>query len=199
MKHVFISYKKEDIHFADAVKRKLESSGFASWIDRYQLAPPDRWSNEIEKALRNCIALVVIITPDMLNSDYITYEWSFALGADKPVIGVMMKAVDENLLHPELRVRQFLNYVNRSLDDDNKFIETIKTRIEMPNIPLASSTKPKEKSATHSPLFIKLKSAYELKKPVGKDFYLAVLAQLGYITREERVILNDIDQKSPSA
>lgn len=199
MEHVFISYKREDIHFADAVKRKLESSGFASWIDRYQLAPPDRWSNEIEKALRDCIALVVIITPDMLNSDYITYEWSFALGANKPVIGVMMRAVDENLLHPELRARQFLNYVNRSLDDDNKLIETIKTRIKMPNIPLVSPTKTKGKSATPSPFFIRLKNAYELKKPVGKDFYLAVLAQLGYITREERIILTDIDRNSPSA
>lgn len=196
MKHVFISYKHhEDIHFADAVKRKLENSGFASWIDRYQLAPPDRWSNEIEKALRNCIALVVIITPDMLNSDYITYEWSFALGADKPVIGVMMKAVDENLLHPELRARQFLNYVNRSLDDDNRLIQTIKQRIEMPNMPLVF----RSNRATHSPLFIRLKKAYELEKPVGKDFYLAVLAQLGYITREERIILADIDRKSPSA
>ena len=199
MNHIFISYKKEDVHFADGVKRKLENSEFKSWIDRYQLVAGDRWSNLIEQALRDCIALIVIITPDMLDSDYITYEWSFALGANKPVIGIMMKLVEDNRLHPELQARQHLNYVNRSLDDDNRLIETIKQKIAIPNAPLPHTTRSKGTSLTVSPLFKRLKQAYDLKNPIDKDFYLSVLAQLGYITREERIILSDIDDRNPSA
>ncbi len=198
MSHIFISYKKEDVHFADGIKKKLRESEFKSWIDRYEIIAGDNWSNRIEQALRDCMVLIVVITPEMLDSDYITYEWSYALGANKPVIGIMMKLVDDKKLHPELQPRQYLNYVNHSLDEDNNLIETIRQRIATPNAPLSQLSSRKNSSSTSSPLFIRLKKAYELKKPIGKDFYLSVLAQLDYITREERMILSDIDKLNPS-
>ncbi|MBK8022047.1 MAG: toll/interleukin-1 receptor domain-containing protein [Chloroflexi bacterium] len=77
--HVFISYSHEDLDFAQNVKHELERRRIPVWID--ELTPAgDDWRQDIEEALRRAYSLVLIITPDAMESQYVTYEWAFALG-----------------------------------------------------------------------------------------------------------------------
>lgn len=203
MSHIFISHQTTDVHLADLVKEKLKSAGFMPWVDHDDIRASQVWSQEIEDALSDSLAIIVIITPDMIKSDFITYEWSYSLGAKKPVIGVMMKNTDTNDIHPQLRRLQHLNYVNRSLSDDNKLIDTLTTLIANPDAQIIST--PKDSSSKpnlptqHSRLYVKLKLKYDLKKPVTKPDYLSILAKLGYISKEEWVYLLGMDRDNPSA
>lgn len=114
--HVFISYSHDDLDFAQNVKHELERRKINVWID--ELTPAgDDWRQDIEDALRNAYAILLILTPSATDSRYVTYEWAFAIGAGIPVIPVLRKKTD---FHPRIERMQHLDFTttaNRPWDD----------------------------------------------------------------------------------
>jgi HEAT repeat protein len=107
MSHVFISYNQEDADFAGLLMMRLEKAGFATWMDKSRLRAGSDWSQEIDQGITDAFALVVIMSPSAKASEYVTYEWSFALGTGIPVLPVLRKQTD---LHPRLNRIQYLNF-----------------------------------------------------------------------------------------
>ncbi len=106
--HVFISYKHDDRIFANQLIHQIQSAGFRVWIDEEQLRAGDNWREGINTAIRQSFALILIITPESKMSEYVTYEWAFAQGANVKVIPVMLRATPQ--LHPQLEILQYLNF-----------------------------------------------------------------------------------------
>src|SRR2546430_17494855 len=100
MPHVFICYKHDDGDFAEIVINRIEKAGFATWVDDRLHAGED-WRAEIDQAIKDAVALIVIMTPEARSSEYVTYEWACAYGAGVKVIPVLYKGKD---LHPRLVV-----------------------------------------------------------------------------------------------
>lgn len=123
MAQVFISYKHDDGDFALILKDRLEQAGFDGWIDDNLQAGED-WREMIDRAVRESMAVVVILSPESVASEYVTYEWAFALGAGVPVIPVMLKAAP---LHPRLNELQFLDFTNRRARPWTQLIERLET------------------------------------------------------------------------
>jgi len=109
MAQVFLSYKHDDGDFAQILRDRIEQAGFDGWIDDNLQAGED-WREMIDRAIRESMALVVILSPEATASEYVTYEWAFALGAGVPVVPVMLKPTP---LHPRLDELQFLDFTNR--------------------------------------------------------------------------------------
>jgi hypothetical protein len=118
MKHIFISYKKpEDGDFADSVVNKIEKACFSPWIDNDRLEAGEDWRRDIDQAIKESSALIVIMSPEARASEYVTYEWAFALGAGINVIPIMLRKTE---LHPRLEALQYLDftsYNHRPWDD----------------------------------------------------------------------------------
>jgi TIR domain len=57
------------------------------------------WRREIDDALRNSHIVLVLVTRIARQSEYVTYEWAFALGAGVKVVPIV---VDKQALHPRL-------------------------------------------------------------------------------------------------
>ncbi len=110
-KHVFISYKHEDGDFAQVLIYKIQEAGFETWVDNDRLHVGEDWRAGIDTAIKNAVALIVIMTPEAKASEYITYEWAFAWGAGVKVIPVMYK---ETILHPRLEALHYLNFTSRT-------------------------------------------------------------------------------------
>jgi hypothetical protein len=109
MAHVFISYKHTDSDdFARSLRQELENAGFDVWWDDDIPAGED-WRREIDQAIEDAFALVVIMTPEARKSEYITYEWACARGAEKPVIPLMWKSTG---LHPRLDAFQYIDFAH---------------------------------------------------------------------------------------
>lgn len=123
MKQVFISYKHDDGDFAENVKGRLEKAGFAVWIDD-SLPAGEEWRLAIDRAIRESVAVIVIMTPDARGSEYVTYEWAFALGEGKPVIPVMLRKTE---LHPRLEALQYLDFSQRRGRPWDTLIERVRT------------------------------------------------------------------------
>ncbi len=108
MAHVFISYKREDADFAFEMKRQIERQNFQTWIDDDKLRAGEDWREAIDEAIvRDAFALIVIMTPEARSSEYVTYEWSCARGANVTVIPVVLEATE---LHPRLAGLQYLDF-----------------------------------------------------------------------------------------
>lgn len=107
MAHVFISYAHVDSDFVAVLKLELENAQFVAWVDSEHLRAGKDWRRGIDEAIESSIAVIVIMTPEAKASEYVTYEWAFALGAKKEVIPVLLKPTN---LHPRLEVLQYLDF-----------------------------------------------------------------------------------------
>nr|MBA3874808.1 toll/interleukin-1 receptor domain-containing protein [Anaerolineae bacterium] len=109
---VFISYKHDDSGFEEELCRWIdEQEGFTGWFDKYIIGG-EEWEPAIDNHIKQAVCVVVIVTPAALNSHYITYEWTLALGLGKVVIPLLFSGFDEKLLHPKLKSRQWVNFTN---------------------------------------------------------------------------------------
>jgi hypothetical protein len=99
MSHIFISYSKVDAAFASVLMTNLRDGGFETWMDQSKLRAGSAWSEEIDRAIRTAMALVLIVTPDGTKSEYVTYEWCYALGAGVRVIPIFRRRAQ---MHPVL-------------------------------------------------------------------------------------------------
>ena len=139
MQHVFISYRHEDIDFAENVISRLEREGFTTWADS-EIGAGEEWRTSIDLAIKNSFALIVIMTPRAKASEYVTYEWAFAWGVGIRVIPIMLTPTD---LHPRLEALQYLDFTSAKSRPWDRLIEEVKTASDAPlthsiNIPLNS-------------------------------------------------------------
>lgn len=121
---VFISHSHEDGDFAELLQHKLNNAGINSWLDNERLKIGQDWREEIDSGIANSLAVVVIMTPDAKNSEYVTYEWSFAWGKGVRVFPVMLK---QTTLHPRLESLQYLNFSNRDSRPWSTLLASIKS------------------------------------------------------------------------
>ncbi len=123
MPQVFISHKHSDSDFAENLANKLKAAGFEGWIDNEGIPSGEDWRQSIDDAIRSSFALIVIMTPEAKASEYVTYEWAFAIGIGITVIPVMLKNTDP---HPRLETLQFLDFTNRNTRPWDKLVRRLK-------------------------------------------------------------------------
>ena len=92
MAHVFVSYDRDDRDFAEVVQAKLERASHKTSLDLDILRAGDDWQDKLDSAIRGSDAVVVIMSPEARASDYVAYEWAFALGARVKVIPLEYRA-----------------------------------------------------------------------------------------------------------
>ena len=103
---VFISYSRSDSGFVQQLRAELMKADLSSWIDVDRLRPGTEWQPKLEEALRTASAVVVCLSPQSAKSAYVTFEWSYALGAGVKVFPLIVK---ETTLHPRLSRVQWID------------------------------------------------------------------------------------------
>lgn len=106
MGHIFISYSRNDTNFADLLLKRLQEAGFEVWMDSILPVGTD-WRQEIDQAIRQAFVLLVVVSPHAKASEYVTYEWAYALGSGIRVIPVV---VEPTTLHPRLESVQHIDF-----------------------------------------------------------------------------------------
>lgn len=85
---VFLSYARADgSEQARHLERVLRLEGFTTWRDTRDLDLSADFTSEIENAIRNCLAVVLCVTPDVIRSDsFVRREIAFAQLTRRPII-----------------------------------------------------------------------------------------------------------------
>jgi hypothetical protein len=81
--NVFLSYSHRDKAWAVAVAERLRAEGFEVWDSETELFPGDNFASRIAEALESADAMVVLLSPDAMASDWIKHEIDFALGSSR--------------------------------------------------------------------------------------------------------------------
>lgn len=80
---VFISHSTGDEGLANKLVSYLEAEGLDVWYDKREILPGDNWADKIAQGLRESDAMVVLMTPSALGSDFARRDIDYAL-SQKP-------------------------------------------------------------------------------------------------------------------
>jgi len=131
---VFFSYDNSDRNFAKSLGDQLAKRGLSPWIADIELLPGDNWAHAIGEALKRSRAMVVLLSPDSVKSEYVRREVEFALGDSKfegkvfPVLLRATKAKDVPWILRTLRIldaKEGPNRVAASIADALKMVASL--------------------------------------------------------------------------
>jgi hypothetical protein len=87
----FLSYSRSDERFALRFAQDVRAQGVRMWVDQLDIRPSEHWDRAIERAVRDCRGIVVILSPRSVASDNVADEISFAIDSGKSVLPVMIE------------------------------------------------------------------------------------------------------------
>jgi len=77
---VFLSYTHNDSFLAKKIASALVKKGLDVWNAETEILPGDNWAEKVSNALKESDAMVVLITPESLESRVVRHEIEYALG-----------------------------------------------------------------------------------------------------------------------
>jgi|GEM_PF-6773633 len=114
MKHIFISYSRKDQEYAIKLSAELRKRNFTVWIDG-DIPQGTRWFTEITKAIVECMAIIVIMTPDAEASEWVEQEIMLARNEKKLIIPLLLRG----RCLPILINRQHIDVTSGDLPSDD--------------------------------------------------------------------------------
>jgi nicotinamidase/pyrazinamidase len=116
---VFVSHHHKDIDFARLLASRLKSASIDAWLAATNLAVGMSWGEEIDHALYESWAVVVVLSKNTRRSEYVTYEWAFAMGMQKPIVPVLLT---EGSQHPKLESLHYMDFSNKGAEPWDELI-----------------------------------------------------------------------------
>lgn len=110
---VFISYSRKDIKFARRLAADLEEAGFDIWWDISDLKGGDDWVRFIPAAIQASQFLVVLLSPDSIQSEWVAKEYSYALRLRKKIVPAMIRQCDVPFA---LNTINYVDFINDEYD-----------------------------------------------------------------------------------
>jgi TIR domain len=98
-KKVFISYVQEDGAVAYEIAAGLESQGYSSWYYERDCPAGADYFEETHKAISDCEAMVIVISPRSLPSDQITREIVRAVESSKATFPLLLDVTHDDYAH----------------------------------------------------------------------------------------------------
>jgi TIR domain len=98
-KKVFISYVQEDGAVAYEIAAGLESQGYSSWYYERDCPAGADYFEETHKAISDCEAMVIVISPRSLPSDQITREIVRAVESSKATFPLLLEVTHDEYAH----------------------------------------------------------------------------------------------------
>jgi len=90
----FISYSRDDWNsFVSGFVSDLVRDSHKVWIDQDYIVGGDDWMDAIGEALQICNTLLLVLSPDALNSKYVKMEYRFFFHQGKPIIPILCRNI----------------------------------------------------------------------------------------------------------
>jgi hypothetical protein len=91
MSHIFISYSRRDLGFAQEIVDALGESGLETWIDWKSIPKGEDWEQEIYRGIEGADALLFLISPDSVRSPMCNKEVLHAIRNNKRILPIILK------------------------------------------------------------------------------------------------------------
>jgi TIR domain-containing protein len=71
---IFLSYSSKDREFAIWLRGEFKKDNYSFWRDGDSIEAGSEWMDQLRKALEACHIMVLLLSPDSINSKYVTLE-----------------------------------------------------------------------------------------------------------------------------
>lgn len=117
----FFSYCRTDSEFVLKLAKKLRESGADLWLDQLDILGGDKWDAAIERALKRCHGMIVVLSPDAVASENFLDEVSYGLEEGKKVIPILYREC-----HIPFRLRR-VHHVDFTSDYEGAYTALLRT------------------------------------------------------------------------
>ena len=128
MSHIFISYSRRDIDFAQKIVDALAANNLDTWIDWKSIPKGEDWEQEIYRGIEEADAFLFLISPDSVASEMCNKEIAHAVKNGKRILPIVIRDADLKIIHPEISKRNWI-FCRDGQDDFNKAIEETRKTI----------------------------------------------------------------------
>ena len=91
MERLFFSYSRADKDFVVRLAKDLRSADVNLWIDQLDIAPGDRWDRAVEEALAAAPGVLVVLSPESVDSQNVMDEVSLAFDEKKRIVPILLR------------------------------------------------------------------------------------------------------------
>jgi hypothetical protein len=89
--HIFISHSTKDKEYVRKLEAELRKRGFSVWVDDQAIRAGQHWMTELEQAVNDCAALIVIMTPNSADEySWVHNEIGVARERAKPIFPLLL-------------------------------------------------------------------------------------------------------------
>ena len=101
---VFVCYSRKDQEIIDALTSQLQGAGFSIWVDRDGIhGGTPSWQAAITEAICQCSAVLCGLSSASIGSDDVQRELKLAYEEKKPILPVLLEAVDSRDMPGDVR------------------------------------------------------------------------------------------------
>lgn len=131
MSRVFISYASSDRAAAERLVGALQAANVTGWLDKADIAAGDSVSSEVRSALKRSSAVIVLLSPSALHSQWVQFEIGAAEALGKKIVPVILSGEHLEEKFPDiLRGREWIDARHRPhaevVRDVNRALESAK-------------------------------------------------------------------------
>jgi tetratricopeptide (TPR) repeat protein len=120
---VFVCYSRKDEDFVLKLATNIKHQGVPVWLDQWDIPSGANWSRTIEKALKECSHVLLVLSPSSMESVEVEAEWRTALNDKKTIVPVLHKSCD---IPYRLNLYQRIDFTSRSPDDETNLKKIFK-------------------------------------------------------------------------
>ena len=117
MDKVFISYSRKDIDFARKLAGDLEKAGYDVWWDITGLHGGDDWVSTIPAAIAASKYMIVVLTPNSIESTWVRKEYTHALNLRRKIVPIMLASTSVPFA---LNTLNYVNFMSGEYEDNFK-------------------------------------------------------------------------------
>lgn len=109
MTKAFLSHSSHDNVFAQKITQLLAELGVSVWIYSSDIRAGTNWVNTIQRALDECELMLLVLTPEAMESEYVQKEWLYFLQKEKPLIPLLLRPTNIHFMFMGLQYVDFFN------------------------------------------------------------------------------------------
>jgi formylglycine-generating enzyme required for sulfatase activity len=166
--HIFLSYSRRDTVMMQKVRDDLRRAGFTVWTDEGLEVGTPSWTRDIDLAIRNTGCLVVLLSPDSYQSEWVGREIAFAQTHKKRIFPMLVRGDETNAIPFQLAQHNYVD-IRKNYDDGiARMMRDIRKHLNMPEMTFAHSVQ----TPSPKPVVMPLKPAPKVDKAQPKDEFV---------------------------
>jgi TIR domain/Interferon-induced transmembrane protein len=112
-RRLFISYAREDQKALEEIRAGIMALHHEAWVDS-NLEGGQSWWDVILEQIRTCDAMILVVSPSLIDSEAARRERSYARALQKQIIPLVVTPVRSDLLPPDIATLQFIDYTKQT-------------------------------------------------------------------------------------